>query len=582
MEHFKRLFQTAPGAKRDYVIATIAVLLETCTELFIPFIMADVIDTGVANHDINAIINKGIEMLILTGISMIFGLIYARFMARAAMEFGAAVREAEFEAVQNYSFTDLDELSTSSLITRITSDTTVLQNAITGGLRPFNRGVAMCLLGVILCWRISPSLSVIFLVLTPALALILILILKKIAPMYRTIQKKVDRVNVIVQEDLRAIRAVKAFVREDYETAQFDEVNSDLAQVTEHTYHYAVMNMPAFQAAMYVTTVLLMWFGGNMILGGSLKVGQLTGILSYVMQIMNALMMVSSAFLLFARSLASASRVVEVLDHRPSMALIDSPVQTVETGSVDFEQVSFKYSASAKRNALSDINLHIEAGATAAVIGGTGSGKSTLVQLIPRLYDVSEGTVSVGGRNVRTYDPSALHDAVSMVLQNNQLFSGTVRENLKWGNPEAEDEELLQACRMACCDEFLDRIGGLDGVISQGGVNVSGGQKQRLCIARALLKHPKILIFDDSTSAVDTATERKIRQNLKAIDATKIIITQRVTSIMDADQIILMKNGMIQSSGTHEHLYRTSAEYRAVCDSLSEGGDSHAVQTEAA
>lgn len=390
-----------------------------------------------------------------------------------------------------------------------------------------------------------------------------------------------DRLNHVVQEGLTGIRAVKAFVRDEYEEDKFAKVNTDLTASSEKTFHYAVLNLPAFQAVMYLAIVLIMWFGGNMILTSGLKVGDLTGFLSYVMQVMNSLMMIANVFLLLTRSLASAHRIVEVLDERIILASPQNGRKEVPDGRIDFEDVSFKYHENAKEYALSKVDLHILPGQTVGILGGTGASKTTLVQLIPRLYDTTCGSIKVGGYDVREYDLAALRRAVGIILQKNILFSGTVRENLLWGNPNASDEEIWKACKAACADEFLEKLpDGLDTMLEQGGGNLSGGQKQRLCIARALLGKPRILIFDDSTSAVDTATERKIREALAGYPhITKIIIAQRITSVMNTDQIIIMDDGRIHATGTHTQLLANDSIYQEIYASQMKGGDEDGFQT---
>ena len=386
-----------------------------------------------------------------------------------------------------------------------------------------------------------------------------------------------DRLNDVVQEGLTAIRAIKAFVRGSYEEEKFQGVNQELMNISQRTFHFAVLNLPAFQFTMYVATVLILWFGGSMVLSSHLQVGELTGFLSYVMQVMNSFMLISNVFLLLTRSLASAHRIAEVLDEEPALTSPADAITEVPDGSVDFENVSFKYQTGAKEYALSGVNLHIQAGQTVGILGGTGSAKTTLVQLIPRLYDVTEGSVKVGGHDVKEYDLTALRDAVGIVLQKNVLFSGTVRENLQWGAPDADDDELWAACRAACADEFLERMpGGLDADLGQGGVNVSGGQKQRLCIARALLKKPKVLIFDDSTSAVDTATEGKIRSALARLTGvTKIIIAQRITSVMHSDLIVILEDGRVHAAGTHDELLASDPIYQEIYASQMKGDEDH-------
>ena len=577
MKDLRRLLSYLGPYRRDMFTGALLVFIETVFELVIPVLMADLIDVGVANRDLHYIVGKGIQMGICALLALITGLLYARFAARAAYGWGARVREAQYEKVQGYAFSNLDRFETSSLVTRMTTDVTVLQNAVNGGLRPLFRSPVMLLMGLGLSFWMNAELALIFLVCAPILAVILFLVVSKVAPMYGRLQKAVDRLNNVVQEGLTAIRAVKAFVRGEYEEDKFQNVNQELMATSQRTFHLAVLNLPAFQFTMYTAIVLILWFGGGMILDGGLQVGELTGFLSYVLQVMNSFMMISNVFLLLTRSLASAHRIAEVLDEDVVLTSPDDPIPAVPDGSVDYEGVSFKYRADAKEYALSGVDLHIKAGQTVGILGGTGSAKTTLVQLIPRLYDVTEGAVKVGGHDVRDYDLTALRDAVGIVLQKNVLFSGTVRENLQWGSPDATDEELWAACRAACADEFLTRMpGGLDADLGQGGVNVSGGQKQRLCIARALLKKPKILIFDDSTSAVDTATEGKIRAALaKLTGVTKIIIAQRVTSVMHTDLIVILEDGKIHATGTHEELLASDPIYQEIYASQMKGGEDH-------
>ena len=582
MKDLKHLGSYLGPYRRDLVLGALLVLIETFFELIIPVLMADIIDVGVAQKNIPYILQKGAEMGACALLALLTGLLYARFAARAAYGLGAQVRQAEYEKVQRYAFSNLDRFETSSLITRMTTDVTVLQNAVSGGFRPLIRGPVMLVMGLGLSVYMNAKLALVFLACAPLLAVVLFFIVRKVAPMYGRLQKAVDRLNDVVQEDLRGIRAVKAFVRGEYEEEKFDEVNRGLMQTSQKTFHYAVLNLPAFQFTMYAAAVLIMWFGGNMILQNQLQVGELTGFFSYVLQVMNSLMMISNVFLLLTRSLASAHRISEVLKEPVELTSPAGGETRVADGSVEFRSVSFRYQADAQKDALSGIDLKIPAGATVGILGGTGSAKTTLVQLIPRLYDVTGGQVLVGGRDVREYDLPALRDAVGIVLQKNVLFSGTVRENLLWGNQQADDAELMEACRMACVDEFLDRLpGGLDSDLGQGGVNVSGGQKQRLCIARTLLKHPKVLIFDDSTSAVDTATERRIRTALSALkDMTKIIIAQRVTSVMEADMIVILEDGQIHACGTHRQLLKTDPIYQEIYASQMKGGEDDGAHAE--
>ena len=574
MEDLKRLFSYLGSYKKDMILACLLVVLETVAELIIPVIMADLIDVGVANKDLDYIIFKGVQMGICAAFSLTTGLLYARFGARAAFGLGANMRIAEYEKVQDYAFSNLDRFDTSSLITRMTTDVTVIQNAINGGLRPLMRSPIMLIMGVSLSFMMNARLAIVFFVCAPVLALILFAVVRKVAPMYTRLQDAVDKLNGVVEEALTAVRAVKAFVRGEYEEEKFAVVNTNLMETGRTTFHYAVFNLPAFQLTMYTAIVLIMWFGGGMILEGRLKVGELTGFLSYVLQVMNSFMMISNAFLLLTRSLASARRINEVLDEQPEIVSPKDPVMDIADGSVDFDNVSFKYKKKAKEYVLSGVDLHFKAGETIGILGGTGSAKSSLVQLIPRLYDVTEGSVRVGGRDVREYDIRALRDAVSIVLQKNVLFSGTVRDNLSWGDQKADDEMMWKALEEAGADEFIRKMPeGLDTDMGQGGVNFSGGQKQRLCIARALLKKPKILIMDDSTSAVDTATESKIRSELKKLTGiTKIIIAQRISSVMNTDKIVILEDGRVHAAGTHEELIKNDPIYQEIYASQMKGG----------
>ncbi len=573
MNDLKYVFSYLKSYRKELILAIFLVCVECVFEIIIPLLMTDLIDIGVPNRDWAFLVRQGALMTGCAVLALITGLMYARFAAKAANGLGAQLRLAQYKKMQEYDFQNLDHFSVPSLVTRMPPDVTVMQNAVNAGLRPLARSPIMLFMGIGLSFMINSRLVLIFVITAPVLGIIMALIVHKIGPLYQRQQKAIDHVNGRVQEDLTAIRAIKAFVREDFETKQFDEVNDRLAGASLETFKNAVLNQPAFQSTMYLTVICIMWFGGKMILAGSMTVGDLTAFLSYVLQVMNSVMLISNVFLMLTRSLASARRIREMLEEKPALDNPSQPVTEVTDGRIDFEDVSFKYTRQAKKPALSHVNLHIPAGATVGVIGGTGSAKTTLVQLIPRLYDATSGTVKVGGRDVREYDMAALRDAVGIVLQKNLLFSGTIRENLLWGNQDADDEAIWAACRTACADEFLKRMpDGLDTDLGQGGVNVSGGQKQRLCIARTLLKHPKVLIFDDSTSAVDTATEEKIRKGLAALtDVTKIIIAQRITSVMKADFIIILEDGRVHAAGTHEELLRTDSIYQEIYDSQMKG-----------
>lgn len=573
MQDLKRVFTHLGPFKKEFILSILFIIAETGFELTIPLIMADIIDVGVQTRDIHYICIKGVQMGICALLSLITGLLYARYAARAALGFGSGVREAEFSRIQSYSFANLDHFSTSSLITRMTTDITVMQNAITGGLRPMVRGPVMLIMGLFLAFWMNAALALVFVICTPVLACILFFIVRRVAPLYGKLQVCMDKVNAAIQENLTAIRAVKAFVREEYEEEVFEKANRELADTSRTTFHFAVLNLPAFQLTMYTSIVLILWFGGGFIQAGSMQVGELTGFLSYVLQIVNSLMMISNVFLMLTRSLASARRINQVFDETSTLSDPENPCHVIPDGQIDFDHVSFKYKKEAKEYTLSDIDLHIKAGETVGIIGGTGSSKSTLVQLIPRLYDATAGSVRVGGRDVRSYSLESLRDGVGIVLQKNVLFSGTIRENLLWGSPEATEDELQAACRAACADEFIRTLPeGLDTRLDQGGVNLSGGQRQRLCIARALLKRPKILIFDDSTSAVDTATESRIREALEAIPSmTKLVIAQRILSVMHADKIVILDDGRIHAVGTHQSLLAESPIYREIYESQKGG-----------
>ena len=567
MRNLKILFSYLGAYRRDAILGVLFVSVETALELFIPVIMANIIDVGVPTGDVNYMLLQGACMLVCAVFSLVLGLGYARTSARVASGLGANLREAEYRKIQTLAFGNLDNYDASSLVTRMTTDITVIQNAIGNGFRPMVRGPVTLIVGLVYALVLSRPLATVFAIILPVLAIVLGVITDRVSPLYRQLQTSMDHLNGVVQEDLTAVRAVKAYVRAEHEEAKFDTVNTELAHTATKTFGNAVLNLPVFQLSMYVAAISILWIGGRMIIAGELGVGSLTGFMSYVLLIMNSLMMISNVFLLLTRALASVERISRVIDEQSLIQAptADAAVHEVADGSVEFRDVSFKYRSDAAEDVLEHIDLRIEPGSTVGVLGGTGSGKSSLVQLIARLYDATEGAVLVGGRDVRDYDLAALRDAVGIVLQKNVLFTGTVSENLQWGAPDATDEELLRACRAACVDEFLDRIGGLDGELGQGGAGVSGGQKQRLCIARTLLKNPRVLIFDDSTSAVDMATEAKIREHIAQIpDTTVIIIAQRIASVMDADRIVVLDDGRVHGVGTHEELLAGDNIYQEI------------------
>ncbi|MDN0063793.1 ABC transporter ATP-binding protein [Collinsella ihumii] len=567
MSEIRLLLSYVGPYRRDAALGALFVALETSLELLIPMLMASIIDEGIASGDVAVIMRQGAIMLALALLSLVLGLGYARFASRLATGLGARLRQAEYEKIQAFAFGNLDRYQTSSLVTRMTTDITVIQNAISSGFRPMVRGPVLLIMGLAYASIMSAELAVVFFCTMPLLGVLLGLITWRAAPLYRDLQVSMDHLNNVVQEDVTAVRAVKAYVRGPHECDVFAGVNGELARTSTKTFSTAVLNLPAFQLVMYTTTVLVLAVGGHMVATGALGVGTLTGFMSYVLQIMNSLMMISNVFLLLTRALTSIRRVRDVLGEVPELASpADGEALTdVPDGSVEFRDVSFKYSAAAEEDVLEHVSLRVPSGATVGVLGSTGSGKSSLVQLIARLYDATDGAVLVGGHDVRAYDLASLRDAVGVVLQKNVLFTGTVAENLRWGDADATDEELLEACRLACADEFLDRIGGLAGDLGQGGAGVSGGQKQRLCIARTLLKRPRVLIFDDSTSAVDMATEAKIRANLASIPGvTTIIIAQRITSVMDADEIFVLDDGRVHAHGTHAELLANDSIYQEI------------------
>ena len=572
----KRLLSYMKKYRAATALAVFCIVLETFLELIIPLIMADMVDVGIANGDKAYIFEKGLMMAACAVISMVLGVGSARFAAVCGQGVGAEIRKNEYRKLQQFSFANTDRFRTSSLVTRLTGDVTNIQNSISTGMRPACRAPVMMITAIAVSFYINKELAVIFLIAAPVLGILLFLIISHVRPLYARMQKAVDLVNRIIQENLTAIRVVKSYVRGDYELSKFEEVNAGLQTTSERAFRVASLNMPAMQFVMYTTILCILWFGGNLIQAGGMKVGELTGFLSYVLQVLNSLMMISNVFMMFTRSLTSWKRITEVMDEKIDITEDDARDITVEKGDIEFDHVYFKYSSQAKEYVLSDISLKMEAGQTIGIIGRTGAAKTTLVQLIPRLYDVTEGQIRIDGYPVQEYPLKPLRDAIAMVLQKNTLFSGTVRDNLRWGKEDATEEEIEEACRIACVDEFIGRLeNGYDTDLGQGGVNVSGGQKQRLCIARALLKKPKVLILDDSTSAVDTATEAKIREGMaKSLPGTtKIIIAQRISSVAHADKIVILEDGKIHATGTHEELLKNNLIYQEIYQSQQEGAD---------
>ena len=572
----KRIFSYSWQYKKYLVFAALCITAESLFELVIPLIMANIVDIGVASGDRTYIFEQGAWMLVCAFLALLLGIGSAKFSAVAGQGLGANLREAEYAKLQQFSFANVDHFQLSSLVTRMTSDVTNIQNSISGGMRPACRGPVMLVAATAVAFTINAELALVFLVALPVLAVCLFLIIRGVRPLFAKMQGAIDLVNRIIQENLTAVRVVKAYVRGDYEIGKFGEVNTNLQTQSERAFRLATTNMAAMQFVMYGTILSILWFGGKMIRIGGMQVGELTGFLSYVLQILNSLMMISNIFLMLTRSLASGKRILEVMDEKIDITEEKAEEIEVTRGEISFEHVYFKYKEEAQEYVLSDITLHIGAGETVGIVGQTGAAKSTLVQLIPRLYDITSGRLLIDGHPVEKYPLKHLRDAVAMVLQKNTLFSGTLKENLLWGSPEADMEEIEEACRIAGADEFIGRLEkGYDTEMGQGGVNVSGGQKQRICIARAILKKPKVLILDDSTSAVDTATEARIRRMLteKLPEMTKIIIAQRISSVRHADKIVVLEDGRIQGIGTHEELLAGNKIYQEIYESQKEGAD---------
>lgn len=572
----RRIFSYMKQYKKYAYLALICIAVEAMLELLVPMIMADLIDNGVTNGDTHYIYVKGFEMALCALIALVLGIGSARFQALAGQGLGANIRKAEYEKLQSYSFSNIDHFRVSSLVTRLTSDVTNIQNSVSTGMRPFGRSPVMLIFASSIAFTINRTLALVFFVALPILAVLLIIIIMNVRPLYAKMQNAIDLVNRSIQENLTAVRVVKSYVRGEYEVDKFKDVNAKLKSESEKAFGIAVLNMPAMQFVMYGTIIAILFVGGHLINNGQLKIGELTSFLSYVLLILNSLMMMSNVFLMMTRSLASATRIVEVLDEKIDITDENSQDISVKHGEIEFDHVWFKYKNEAKEYVLSDVSFHIKPGQTVGIIGQTGSSKTTLVQLIPRLYDATKGTVRIDGVDVKNYPVKHLRDAIAVVLQKNTLFSGSLISNLRWGNENATKEEIDEACHIACVDEFLDRLpAGYESEMGQGGVNVSGGQKQRICIARAILKKPKVLILDDSTSAVDTATEGRIREELakKLPDMTKLVIAQRISSVKHADQIIILDKGCVNAIGTHEELLRTNKIYQEIYESQKEGAD---------
>ena len=571
----KKLWPYTRGYRKWVFLGILCSGAEAVFELLLPLVMASIVDTHIPAGDTSAIFRNGALMVGMALLSMFLGVSAAFLAARAGQGFGANLRQAQYDHIQEFAFRNIEKFSTASLITRLTSDCNTMQMTLMLSMRMLVRAPVMLVSALVLAIGISTQLSRVFLVALPLLAVVILFIILEVAPKFKTLQERTDGLNLVVQENLNAIRVVKSFVRQDFENEKFEQRNTGLRSISEQAFGRVVINMPVMMLITYGTIIAVMWYGAPMVQAGTLEVGLLTTFFTYITQVLMSLMMVSMIMMMLTRSVACGKRIIEVLEEKPDIRdnAADADAR-VEDGSIDFDHVWFKYNTSSEAWNLEDIDLHIKSGQTVGIIGATGSAKSTLVQLIPRLYEATEGTVRVGGRPVSDYTMEHLRDACAMVLQKNTLFSGTIRENLIWGNEHATQEEIDAACAAACADEFIGRLpGGLDMDLGQGGVNVSGGQKQRLCIARAILKKPKVLILDDSTSAVDTATDAKIRQAFRSQlpDTTKIIIAQRIISVMDADLILVMDDGRISAMGTHQELMETSEIYRDVYQSQQEG-----------
>ena len=561
--------------KRDAVLCVALTTLEVAMEILLPFITAIIIDRGLEAADLSVVYRYGALMVGMAFLSLIFGAAAGRFAARASSGLAANLRQGIYDNIQTFSFSNIDKFSVPGLVTRMTTDITNVQNAFMMVIRVAVRSPLTLVFSYVMCLIISPKLSLTFLIAVVFLVAVLGSIMAVTIRLFNQVFRKYDDLNASVQENVSAIRVVKAFVREDYENQRFSKASQNLCRLFVKAEGLLAFNNPAMMVAVYFCIIMVSWMGAHFIVGGTMTSGDLTSLFSYVMSLLMSLMMLSMVVVMLSMSMASIRRISEVLRETPDLKEPEQPVTEVADGSVDFDHVTFSYKHGSGKNALTDIDLHIKSGETIGIIGGTGCGKSSLVNLICRLYDVDQGAVRVGGTDVRDYDMEALRNQVSVVLQKNTLFSGTILDNLRWGNPDATEEECVEACRAACADEFIDRLpDGYYTRIERGGSNVSGGQKQRLCIARALLKKPKVLILDDSTSAVDTATDAKIRQAFakKIPGTTKIIIAQRVSSVQDADRILVLENGRINGFGTHEELLETNAIYREIYDSQVRGG----------
>lgn len=576
----KKLTACLGSYKKDSLLSPLFVIFEVVMEVIIPLLMANMIDYGIEQGEFSVIIKLGTALILSTIISLVFGVLAGHYAAIASAGYAKNLRQKIFYTVQQFSFFNIDKFSTASLVTRLTTDVTNVQNAYQMIIRVAVRSPVMLIFSLIMSFAINPKLSLIFLVVVPLLGAGLYLIISKAHPIFERVFKTYDKLNNVVQENLRGIRVVKSFVREDHEVKKFNAVSEKIYKDFSTAEKILAFNGPLMQFSMYCCVLLVSWFGAKMIVSSTMTTGQLVSVISYASQILMSLMILSMVFVMITISRASAERIVEVLDEESDLQNSGRPVLEVKNGDVSFQNVSFSYARKTDKFCLTHANIDIKSGETVGIIGGTGSSKTSLIQLIPRLYDVTEGAVLVGGVDVRNYDLNKLREEVAIVLQKNVLFSGTIKENLRWGNQNATDEELVHVCKLAQADEFIRTFpDGYDTYIEQGGTNVSGGQKQRLCIARALLKKPRILILDDSTSAVDTKTDALIRKAFREEipNTTKFIIAQRVASVMDADKIIVMEGGKVDAVGSHDELLRINRIYQEVYYSQLKERESHEI-----
>ena len=572
----KKLSKYIKQYKKDAILTPIFVIFEVVMEVLIPYLMARIIDVGIQNSDLNYIFKIGAILVVSAILSLAFGMLSGRYAAKASAGFAKNLRQGMFYNIQNYSFTNIDKFSTSSLVTRLTTDVTNVQMAFQMIIRILVRAPIMLIFALVMAFSINNNLAWIFVVTMPILAVVLFYISIKAHPYFEKVFKKYDSLNRVVGENLNAIRVVKAYNREEHEEKKFGEVNDKVYELFKKAEKIVAFNSPAMQLTIYTCILLISWIGAKLIVGGTMQTGELSSIITYAWQILSSLMMISFVFVMIIIAESSAERIVEVLDEESTIHNNENSIKEVKDGSIIFDHVSFQYDDAKAEDELplEDININIKSGETIGIIGATGSSKSTIVNLIPRLYDVTKGSIKVGGIDVRDYDIETLRNEVAVVLQKNVLFSGTIKENLRWGNKEASDEEIVRVCKLAQADGFIQEFPDkYDTVLDQGGTNVSGGQKQRICIARALLKKPKILILDDSTSAVDTKTDALIRKAFREEipNTTKIIIAQRITSVEDADRIIVLDDGKINGIGTSEELLKTNAIYKEVYESQKKG-----------